>query len=53
MIVALAASVLSGVGLVIYLRGARAFAVIYVLINLFLALAMSFMASMAVTGTWL
>ena len=49
----LAAFLLSGIGLIIYLRGARVFATIYLIINLFFVLAMSLLASMAITGTWL
>ena len=52
-VVNLLAFLLSGIGLIIYLRGARVFATIYLIINLFFVLAMSFLASMAITGTWL
>jgi hypothetical protein len=42
-----------GVALITYLRGARVFAVIYFLMNLYFVLAMSLLSGMAISGTWL
>jgi len=44
---------LSGLGTIAYLRGARWFAAIYFVINLYFMLAISFSSSMAITGNWL
>jgi hypothetical protein len=41
------------VGLVYWLRGIRLVAAIFCLLNLYLLLAMAFIASMAISGTWL
>ena len=40
-------------GLIAYLSGARLFATLFALLNLYFMVAMTFLASMAVTGTWL
>ncbi len=44
---------LAGLATILYLRGARAFASIYFLLNLYFMIAMWFLAGMAVTGNWL
>ena len=41
------------IGLVAYLRGARWFAALFALLNLYFMLTMTFLAGMAVTGDWL
>ncbi|MEH2480182.1 magnesium-transporting ATPase (P-type) [Nitrobacteraceae bacterium AZCC 2146] len=42
-----------GLATIIYLKGARWFASVYFVINLYFMLTMTFLASMAVTGNWL
>jgi hypothetical protein len=42
-----------GLASIIYLKGARIFALIFFAINLYFMLAMTLLASMAVTGDWL
>jgi hypothetical protein len=51
--VSLAAFMICGAGLIALLRGARIFAAIYALMNLYFMLVMAFLALMAVTGDWL
>jgi hypothetical protein len=49
----MAVFLLLGIGLIVYLRGARWFAAIYFVINLYFTLAISFLSDMAITGNWL
>jgi len=46
-------SAVVGVLLIIFLKGARAFAAAFTIANLYFVLAMSFLASMATSGIWL
>ncbi|MEX2127939.1 MAG: hypothetical protein WD871_06800 [Xanthobacteraceae bacterium] len=42
-----------GAATIVYLKGGRAFAIIYFSINLYFLLAMSLLSGMAISGTWL
>lgn len=52
-VVSLLTFLLYGLGTIAYLRGARWFAAIYFVINLYFMLALSFLSAQAVTGDWL
>jgi hypothetical protein len=47
------AFLLAGLITILYLRGARLFATVYFVVNLYFMIAMTFLAGMAVTGDWL
>jgi hypothetical protein len=47
------AFLLVGLATILYLRGARWFASIYFMINLYFMIAMTLLAGMAITGDWL
>jgi hypothetical protein len=47
------AFILTGVAIILYLRGARLAATIWFIINLYFLVAMAFLSGMAVTGVWL